>query len=81
MHHIRKEYTIWLHEKNHYDPLLGWVFQILCSVFYSKGRKNNLSIFTAELIGTFVLVFIGNNSVAQKIAQEGNVLDINIAYG
>ena len=40
-----------------------------------------MSVFTAEVIGTFLLVFIGNNSVAQKIAQEGNVLDINLAYG
>ena len=40
-----------------------------------------MSVFTAEVIGTFLLVFIGNNSVAQKIAQDGNVLDINLAYG
>ena len=33
------------------------------------------------MLGTFILVFLGNSSVAQKILQNANYLDINLAYG
>ena len=49
-----------------------------------KGRSPLISILTAECLGTFILVFIGNCSVAQKIAGGDlsvQSIDVNFAYG
>jgi len=45
------------------------------------GKTRPISYFLAELAGIFVLLTIGNGSVAQNIAQGGAYIDINFAYG
>ena len=66
-------------DQKHHHGTVKW----LLFFYFFQGRFELWNQFWSEMLGTLVLVTVGNASVAQNQAQYHNAafLDINLAYG